>query len=279
MKKALLFVLALIAVGCGASDRQSELRELADSVSRLVMFEELDEWIARWEETQDSIASRCEGARPAAAQTDLEEGECTEDGYSQSLSETLGSGEDMVSVQTKAISWLWEDPSEVGSMKIFSERTRFSSDDSDSTDLSDIRTITRRWGFESGEGLSFDRPAEFELSQSGVYTEEGLISLEEIVSSYYENGQPMSDIWRSWSADESYDGSWEMYHENGQSAAKAIITDGVLEVLETYYDNGQLESKQTLTDSGGWQMESMPYMESYSGPISDEEAISDVGCR
>ena len=51
-----------------------------------------------------------------------------------------------------------------------------------------------------------------------------------------------------------------------------VLTDGVLEGLETYYDNGQLESKQTLTDSGGWQIESMPYMESYSGPVSDEEA-------
>ena len=160
-------------------------------------------------------------------------------------------------------------------MKIFSELTRFSSDDSDSTDLSDMRTITRRRYVESGEGLSFDRPAEFERYQSGFYTEEGLISLEEIVSSYYENGQPMSEIWRSWSADKSYEGSWEMHHENGKLVAKATITDGVLEVLETYYDNGQLESKQTLTDSGGWQMESMPYMESYSGPVSDEEAVSD----
>ena len=86
------------------NDRQSELRELADSVSRLVMFEELDEWIARWEETQDSILSRCEGVEPAAALFDLEEGELAlpeegecagggryrRTGYGQSLVESLG---------------------------------------------------------------------------------------------------------------------------------------------------------------------------------------------
>ena len=58
-----------------------------------------------------------------------------------------------------------------------------------------------------------------------------------------------------------------------------VLTDGVLEGLGTYYDNGQLESKQTLTDSGGWQIESMPYMESYSGPVSDEEAVCDEEAR
>jgi len=249
MKKTLLFALALIAVGCGPSDRQGALADRGIAFASLSMFEEegVDEWIARFEEAQDSIASRCEGARPAAAQTDLEEGECTEDGYSRSLSEMRGSGEDMVS-ETKAISWLWEDlseqGSEQGSMHILSEGPG---------NILDLREITRSGILESGDGLSPDTVV-FQLHQSGNYTEGRPISLLESEVRYYPNSSLMLEISRSWSADKSYEGSWEMHHENGKWWTRAIITDGVFEGFETYCDNGQLESKHTLLTDSVWQI-------------------------
>jgi hypothetical protein len=211
MKRTLPLALALIAVGCGSSCRQSDgpsaLIEEVDSarMGQTRVFQDLERQLEAYESRRDSSVSDSVADLTSVLITAFED----------ASSATGGSRYENGQVESQLLLV--------------------------NQGIQGIVLILEQWFYENGQ-------VESRWLELNSYSVENNISYynSEVVR-YYENGQvkskgPMEDML------DGYTGVFESYYENGQLAVMRTYKDGELHgPYEIYYLNGQLRAKRIYT--------------------------------